>query len=122
MIKDTSGRAASLDARPTRRAQRATALDDTTPDGRAAPDSSLRDELAIERTRLAIERTVLAHVRTGLAFAAAGISVPYLVDDPFVVSISRIVTGLGAIGIAVGIGRFIYASRRINALTDDRAR
>lgn len=35
-------------------------------------DSTLRDELAKERTQLAKERTLLAYVRTALAFLAVG--------------------------------------------------
>lgn len=35
-------------------------------------DASLRNSLAVERTRLANERTFLAYVRTALAMAAGG--------------------------------------------------
>jgi putative membrane protein len=34
---------------------------------------TLRDELAIERTRLAEERTYLAYIRTGLSLSLAGL-------------------------------------------------
>ena len=37
------------------------------------PERSIRDELAIERTRLAEERTHLAYIRTGITLMLGGI-------------------------------------------------
>lgn len=44
------------------------------PDADLHPSLSLRDELALERTRLAIECTNLRYLRAGMALVIAGLS------------------------------------------------
>ena len=45
-------------------------------------ETTVRDELALERTLLANERTLLAYVRTALALLGAGVGGALVVDSP----------------------------------------
>ena len=77
-------------------------------------DLTLRDKLAIDRTRLANERTVLAYVRTAIMLIVAGATAIRLFGD----SPGAIVTGWlfvafgGAIGL-YGVWRFVAMRRAI---------
>lgn len=69
-------------------------------------ETTVRDELALERTLLANERTLLAYVRTALALCGAGVGGALVVDSPA----SRWLAGAGiAISVAtavIGVFRF----------------
>ncbi len=77
-------------------------------------EESLRDELAMERTRLANERTVLAYVRTALALAAAGALLKhYLPDYPSLIGMAWVLFAAGAATLGVGLFRFLRVARRL---------
>lgn len=81
-------------------------------------ESTLRDELAIERTVLANERTLLAYLRTGLALVIAGVTMHHFAtNEGWFWRVGMASIPLGCLAIAIGIYRF----GRVNA-TITRAR
>jgi putative membrane protein len=69
---------------------------------------TIRDTLALERTRLANERTLLAYVRTALSLIAGGVVLLQFFSqyDAYVV-VAWLLFLVGAIILLIGIGRFI---------------
>lgn len=79
-----------------------------------APDSTLRDNLAVERTRLANERTLLAYMRTAIMLAATGATLITLYgDNPLRVAAGWTLVGLGAVVAVIGATRFRRVGRRL---------
>jgi putative membrane protein len=74
---------------------------------------TLRDELAIDRTRLANERTFLAYVRTAMMLLiAGGTAIKLFGDAPIAV-----VVGWALIGLGTGIG--LFGGRRFLTVRSD---
>lgn len=67
---------------------------------------TLRESLAVSRTKLANERTLLAYVRTGIAFIIAGVGVIEFIDD----GITMVLLGLGLV--ATGLFFFFWGILR----------
>ena len=68
---------------------------------------TLRDKLALERTRLANERTFLAYVRTSLSLiAGAAVLFQFFSTVNAYVAAAWVLAVLGIIVLAVGIYRF----------------
>ncbi len=80
-----------------------------------APQLTLRDELALERTRLANERTWLAYLRTGMALVIAGLSLINFFREHVFVWIGAFFVPFGLAMVALGWIRFRAKHRRINA-------
>lgn len=78
-----------------------------------APDSAVRDRLALERTRLAGERTLLAYVRTALALLGGGAGALHFLDTPGGRALGWGLLGAGTLALAVGVLRFLALSRRL---------
>jgi putative membrane protein len=78
-------------------------------------DSTLRDNLALERTRLANERTFLAYVRTALALIAGSAVLFQFFSDrpPYLIAAWLLFAG-GGFTIVVGLIRFIRVETRLN--------
>ena len=70
-------------------------------------DTTLRDQLAVERTVLANERTLLAYIRTALAFVIAGASAIHFLDSAAVDVIGWLGLVAGVVTAAVGTWRFV---------------
>lgn len=77
-------------------------------------DSTLRDQLAVERTRLANERTFLAYVRTTLAMAAGGAAIFHFYPNShaLVLTAWSLLLGGGVI-LAIGLYRFYTVRARL---------
>lgn len=73
-----------------------------------SPPLSLRDQLALDRTRLAIERTILAVVRTSLGLVAAGGTLLHFRPTPWGVALAASLFGVGAL---VAVGGGVHAAR-----------
>lgn len=68
---------------------------------------SIRDKLALERTRLANERTFLAYVRTALSLiAGAAVLFEFFSSSPSYLAVAWFLAVLGVIVFFVGIYRF----------------
>ena len=70
-------------------------------------DSTLRDNLALERTRLANERTFLAYVRTALSLLAGSAVLFQFFSErpPYLIAAWMLVAG-GGLMLVVGLIRF----------------
>ncbi len=81
-------------------------------------DSSVRDTLALERTRLANERTFLAYIRTALALIAgsAVLFQFFSAQPPYLIAAWLLIVG-GGCAFLVGLMRFLHVKKR---LTDKR--
>jgi putative membrane protein len=80
-----------------------------------APQLTLRDELALERTNLANERTWLAYLRTGMALVVAGLSLINFFREQIFVWIGAFFVPFGLAMVALGWVRFRIKDRRIHA-------
>lgn len=70
----------------------------------------------MERTRLANERTFLAYVRTALSLLAAGVVLlQYFAANPGYLLLGWVLSGSGAIVLAVGVFRFFQVKRSLRA-------
>lgn len=78
-----------------------------------APDSTLRDQLAVQRTRLANERTLLAYLRTAIMLAATGVTVLTLYQGLLYWSAGGLLLLLALLASVVGVRRFRRVSRLI---------
>lgn len=80
---------------------------------------TLRDHLALDRTKLANERTLLAYVRTAIMLLVSGVTVMRLFPDDSTMTVFACIltpTGLGA-GI-IGAVQYLRMRRRITRATD----
>jgi putative membrane protein len=79
-------------------------------------DSTLRDNLALERTRLANERTFLAYVRTALSLMAGSAVLFQFFSDlpPYLFAAWALVVG-GGLTLVVGLVRFLRVARQLKA-------
>jgi putative membrane protein len=77
-------------------------------------DSSIRDTLALERTRLANERTFLAYIRTALALIAgsAVLFQFFSAQPPYLIAALLLIAG-GGCTFLVGLMRFLHVKRRL---------
>lgn len=79
-------------------------------------DSTLRDHLALERTRLANERTLLAYVRTALALAAGGAALfQFFAGSEVVVGAAWMLIVGGGMTLGIGAYRFVAVRSRLRA-------
>ncbi len=69
-------------------------------------ETTIRDELAFERTLLAAERTLLAYLRTALALLAAGVGTAFLVAAPAAWWLGGTAIAVALATTAVGVRRF----------------
>ncbi|KAA1189988.1 DUF202 domain-containing protein [Pseudohalioglobus sediminis] len=77
---------------------------------------TLRDTLALERTRLANERTFLAYVRTSLSLiAAAVVLLQFFSTVHAYVAVAWVLAAAGAMVMLVGILRFRKVHRALAA-------
>ncbi len=68
---------------------------------------SIRDLLALSRTKMANERTLLAYIRTGVAFIAAGVGIIQFIRDGYGVLLSGcLLIATGIIFLYVGAHRY----------------
>ena len=79
-------------------------------------DSTLRDNLALERTRLANERTFLAYARTALSLVAgSAVLFQFFSDRPlYLVTAWLLILG-GGLTLIVGAIRFVRVGRQLRA-------
>lgn len=78
-------------------------------------DTTLRELLALERTRLANERTFLAYVRTSLSLLAAAVVVLQYFADGAAQTISGwVLGGAGVLVLSIGLLRFFSVRARLN--------
>lgn len=83
-------------------------------------ETTLRDELALERTRLANERTMLAYVRTALALLGGGAALlQFFADYPWLHGIAWALVLIGVATLLVGIRRFLSVNARLRAKSPD---
>ncbi|QFU77052.1 DUF202 domain-containing protein [Halioglobus maricola] len=76
---------------------------------------SIRDSLALERTRLANERTLLAYVRTGLSLiAAAAVLFQFFSSQHTHVAMAWLLLVFGAVVLVVGVYRFYSVRSYLN--------
>ena len=76
-----------------------------------AEDTTLRDTLALERTRLANERTLLAYARTALALVVTGLGIVKLFAAAALAG--WMMAGGGVIIAVFGIARFRIVQRKL---------
>lgn len=83
-------------------------------------ETTLRDHLAVERTRLANERTFLAYVRTALALAAGSAVIFHFYPDshPLVLTAWGLLLCAAAIQ-AIGLFRFFSVRARLASQPED---
>jgi putative membrane protein len=79
----------------------------------AETDTTLRDTLAVERTRLANERTLLSYVRTALGLMAGGVGVLELWQGEAGARVAWLLMLAGAAVLLLGVARFISVRRRL---------
>ena len=83
---------------------------------------SIRDKLALERTRLANERTFLAYVRTALSLiAGAAILFEFFSTSPSYLVVAWFLAVMGVIVFFIGIYRFraVRSELRVESETTD---
>jgi putative membrane protein len=79
-------------------------------------DSTLRDNLALERTRLANERTFLAYVRTALSLiAGSAVLFQFFSDLPLYLLAAWLLILGGGLTFIVGLIRFIRVGKQLKA-------
>jgi putative membrane protein len=84
-------------------------------------DDTLRDELAIERTRLANERTLLAYVRTALALLAGGAALPqFFPASSLAIGSGAVLFSIGCFVLGLGTYRFVSARKKLNSALRSR--
>ncbi|HEY1330317.1 MAG TPA: DUF202 domain-containing protein [Actinomycetota bacterium] len=83
----------------------------------AVDDPTLRDHLAVERTKLANERTLLAYFRTALGMVIAGLTVIHFLDSPGHQATGWTAFGAGVLIAAWGAVRYL----RIRAIIQREA-
>ncbi|MGM0506228.1 MAG: DUF202 domain-containing protein [Bacteroidota bacterium] len=76
-------------------------------------ESTLRDFLALERTRMANERTLLSYLRTSLYLIVGGIAFLQVERLDTVHWLGYVCFALSIIALIVGISRFIQLRRTI---------
>lgn len=77
-------------------------------------DLTLRDRLAIDRTRLANERTLLSYLRTAfMLIIAGGTAIRMFGDSLFVVVSGWGLVAFGSFFLVLGAYRFVVARRAI---------
>ena len=77
-------------------------------------DSTIRDTLALERTRLANERTFLAYIRTALALIAGSAVLLqfFSAQPPYLIAAWLLIVGGGCV-LLVGLMRFLHVKKRL---------
>jgi putative membrane protein len=82
----------------------------------SSEDCSIRDELALERTRLANERTFLAYIRTTLAlWAGTAVLVQFFSNFPWSRTMASCMLAAGAATLGAGLFRFFKTGSRLKA-------
>lgn len=74
---------------------------------------SLRDELAMDRTRLANERTFLAYFRSFIVFLSSGFAILKVTMLEEIKELGLFLLLIGPILLIIGIARFIYVKRKL---------
>jgi len=69
-------------------------------------ESTVRDQLARDRTHLANERTLLAYIRTAIGLVAGGVAVLHLYAGPGGVWSARGLLLAGALVLVIGVRRY----------------
>lgn len=85
-----------------------------------AEDSTLRDQLAIDRTRLANERTMLAWVRTGIGLVGGGVAIAHFYPAGWQVVAGGALGALGALTLVIGLARYRAVGARLSDLARPR--
>ena len=76
---------------------------------------TIRDSLALERTRLANERTFLAYVRTALSLlAGAAVLFQFFSGQALLVIVAWLLLVLGVLVLAIGLYRFHSVRAALN--------
>ncbi len=70
------------------------------------PDSTVRDELARDRTHLANERTLLAYIRTSIGLVAGSVAIAHLYVGPGGLWMAGGLMAGGVLMIIVGVKRY----------------
>lgn len=83
-------------------------------------DSSLRDQLAIDRTRLANERTMLAWVRTGIGLVGGGVAIAHFYPAGWQAVAGGALGALGGLTLVVGLLRYRTEGARLDDLARPR--
>ncbi len=82
--------------------------------------TTVRDDLALVRTRLANERTFLAYLRTALAlFAGAAVLLQFF-QAAYAPMLAWLLVGGGVLALSVGIFRCLRVSRRLASRRADQ--
>jgi putative membrane protein len=76
-------------------------------------DTTVRDQLARDRTHLANERTLLAYIRTALTLAAAGAGMIQFLDSDGSVIVGRLLIVLGVVTVPVGFRRYFVVRQHL---------
>jgi putative membrane protein len=77
-------------------------------------DSTVRDTLALERTRLANERTFLAYIRTALAMmAGSAVLFQFFSAQPHYLLAAWLLIVAGGSAFLVGLMRFLHVRKRL---------
>lgn len=74
---------------------------------------TLRDTLAIDRTRLANQRTLLAFLRTGLYMVIAALAVFQIKEEIDIPEAIWVLVGVGITIIIIGIINYLLMRRKI---------
>lgn len=82
---------------------------------------TLRDELAIDRTRLANERTFLAYLRSGMALLIAGITIVHFALAGWFRVVGLALLPVGLTAALIGLARYRRLGRALAALRRENA-
>lgn len=77
-------------------------------------DFTVRDFLALDRTKLANERTLLAYIRTFVGMVASGAALLKIFDFPWTNIAATILLIAGPLFLVYGIVGFFRTNRRMN--------
>ncbi|SDK19312.1 putative membrane protein [Catalinimonas alkaloidigena] len=89
------------------------------PDFEHKEEISLRDYLALERTKLANERTLLTYVRTSLYMVLAGIAFLQMDKLEDLTWVGYVLFGTSALAFTFGTARFLLLTWRLQKYYDD---
>lgn len=77
---------------------------------------TLRDELAIDRTRLANERTLLAYLRSGVALLIAGVTIFHFSQPGWFRAVGLACLPVGVAAGVIGLVRYRRMARSVSSL------
>lgn len=83
-------------------------------------EMSLRDYLALHRTKLANERTYLSYIRTALAISGGGITFAKFFEDVIITTIGWIMVPIGVFLFLYGVRRYFETKGQFKALEIDQ--